>query len=438
MSGKPARFARSIDQLSFGPVLTLSTAGLALLTIGLWYGVALVLPPPQKEVVIATGVESGGYHAFGKLYEQMLEAQGIRVRLRTTAGASENLAQIHDAKSGVNVALVQGGIANAGTAKGVVSLGRMFYEPLWVFYKGDTTFDQLGELKAHRIAVGAKGSGARTLNVSLLAAAGVDEANATLLPLSGDNAVDALYSGTVDAVMLIFAPEAPALQKLFHDPAIKLMSMSQADALASIHPYLSHIVLPEGVIDLARNIPPRSYDLIAPTAALIVSEDLHPALVAQLAESASRIHSRSNLLTKPGEFPRATDPEFDMSTDALRYYKNGPPFLQRYVPFWAASFLQRALVILIPLATVAIPLMRGVPAIMRWWVERKLAYWYWRLERLERSVGTAGTSAAEQAEELSHISDMVANIEVPRGHAEQFFNLKLHIDRVRARLPTPG
>jgi TRAP-type uncharacterized transport system substrate-binding protein len=433
---KPARFGLKVNEPSFGRMLIFSAAGLILLAIAVWYAAMLLVPPPQNEVVIATGVESGGYHAFGRLYKQMLEAQGIQVRLRTSAGASENLALIHDAKSGVNAALVQGGIADAATAKGVVSLGRMFYEPLWVFYKSDATFDQLGQLKGYRIAVGAEGSGTRTLNVSLLGAAGVDGTNATLLPLSGESAVDALKSGAAGAVMLIFSSEAPALQKLWHDPAIKLMSMSQADALVSIYPYLSHIVLPQGVIDLARNIPPRSFDLIAPTAALIVTEDMHPALVAQLAEAASRIHSRPNLLTKPGEFPRTTDPEFQMSAEALRYYKYGPPFLQRYLPFWLANFLERGLLFLIPLATVAIPLMRGIPALMKWWVQRKLAYWYRRLERLERSVGSTGTTAAEQAEELSLISDMVGRIKVPRGYAEQFFNLKLHIDRVRARLPT--
>ena len=196
---------------------------------------------------MATGIESGAYHAFGRFYQHALEAQGIRVRLQTTAGASENLALIHDPKSGVNVALVQGGIADAEAAKGFLSLGRMFYEPLWVFYKGDTTFDQLGQLKGHRIAIGAEGSGTRTLNVSLLRAAGIDAANATLLSLTGDKAVEALYDGSADVIMLIFSPQAPALQKLLHDPSVKLMSMSQADALVSIYPYLNHVVLPEGV-----------------------------------------------------------------------------------------------------------------------------------------------------------------------------------------------
>jgi TRAP-type uncharacterized transport system substrate-binding protein len=439
MAAQPARLGPHIREPSFGRVLALSAIGVVLLAVALWYAVALIMPPPQPEVVIATGVESGGYHAFGRIYQQMLEAQGIRVRLQTTAGATENLARMHDSKSGVNVALVQGGIADADTARGVVSLGRMFYEPLWIFSNGDATFDRLSQLKGRRIAIGVEGSGTRTLNIALLRAAGVDATNATLLPLSGDAAVEALYGGGADVVMLIFSPEAPALQKLLHDPAIKLMSMSQADALVSIYPYLSHVVLPQGVIDLAQNIPPRPFDLIAPAAALIATEDLHPALVAQLAEAASRIHSKPNLLTKPGEFPKTVDPEFQMSTDALQFYKNGPPFLRRYVPFWVANLLERILVMLIPLATIAVPLIRGVPALLKWQVQRRLTYWYRRLERLERSVAADGATAAEQAQELSLISDTVARIKVPRAYAEQLFTLKGHIDMARARLTArPG
>lgn len=434
MATKQVSFGLKVREPSLGRVLTFSAIGLALLAIALWYAISLVVPSPQREVVIATGVESGGYHAIGMLYKQMLEAQGISVNLRTTAGAVENLALIHDAKSGVNVALVQGGIADANTAGGVVSLGRMFYEPLWIFYKGDATLDQLGQLKGHRIAIGAEGSGTRTLNISLLRAAGVDATNATLLPLTGETAVAALYGGTADVVMLIFSPEAPALKKLLHDPAIKLMSMSQADALVSIYPYLSHLVLPEGVVDLEQNIPPRPFDLIAPAAALIVAKDLHSALVAQLAEAASRIHSRPGLLTKAGEFPKTIDPEFQMSADAVQFYKNGPPFLRRYVPYEVANFLERGLLLLIPLATLAIPLLRGIPALLKWQVQRKLTYWYRRLERLERSVGTSGATATEQAHELSIISDTVARIRVPGAHAEQLFNLKGHVDMVRARL----
>ena len=217
------------------------------------------------------------------------------------------------------------------------------------------------------------------------------------------------------------------------------MSMSQANALSRIYPYLARVTLPQGVIDLERNIPPRDVELIAPEAALVATEELHPALIEQLAQAAMHIHSGPNLLTKAGEFPRVVDPEYQMSPDALRFYKNGPSFLHRYLPFWLANFLTRMVVLLIPLATIAIPLMRGIPAFIKWRVQRKLTHWYRRLERVEeaidqRQAAHAGPATAEQTRELAAINDAVAAMRIPRAYAEQYFNLRGHIDLVRTRL----
>ena len=173
--------------------------------------------------------------------------------------------------------------------------------------------------------------------------------------------------------------------------------------------------------------------MIAPVAALVARDDLHPALIAQRADAAADAHSAANLLTKAGEFPRILDPEFAMSADAVRYYKNGQSFLQRYLPFWVANFVERMLVLLIPLATVIVPLMRGIPAFIKWRVQRKLTYWYGRLDRLETSIGQQPATTA-QTRDLAEISAAVAHLNVPRAYAEQYHNLRGHIDMVRNRL----
>ena len=419
-------------EMSTSRILLLVLPLLIFVAAGLWYGSTLIQPPPQKVVVISTGGEAGAYHAFGKLYQQQLLNAGIAAELKTSAGAIENLKRLHDPKSNVSVALLQGGVADKAGATGLVSIGRMFYEPLWIFYKSADTLDRVSQLKGLKIAVGSDGSGTRKLAMTLLSAANISEQNATLLPITGPPAVEALKNGAADAVLLTFAPEAPLIQALLRDPSIKLMSLSQANALTRIYPYLSHLTLPQGVIDLENNIPPRDVDLIAPVAALVASDDLHPALIAQLAEAASHIHSGPNLFTQAGEFPRPIDPEFEMSPDAVRFYKNGPSFLQRYLPFYWANF-----VLLIPLATVAVPLLRGIPAFIKWRVQRKLTYWYGRLDRLESGIGKKGApSASVQARELAAISDAVAALKVPRAYSEQYYNLRGHIDLVRTRLST--
>ena len=299
------------------------------------------------------------------------------------------------------------------------------------------TFDRLGQLKGLKVAVGPEGSGTRKLAMTLLTAANVTASTSTLLPITGDAAIEALRSGSADAILLAVAPEAPQIQSLLRDPSVKLMSFSQASALARIYPYLAKLTLPQGVIDIERNIPPRDYDLIAPVAALVAREDLHPALVAQLAEAAAEAHGSANLLTAAGEFPRTIDPEFPMSADAIRFYKNGAPFLQRYLPFWLANFVERMLVLLIPLATIAIPLSKAIPAAIRWRVQRKLTHWYRRLDRLESALVNKAPTLL-QTRELAKINDAVAAMHVPRAYSEQYYNLRGHVDMVRARMGASG
>ncbi len=423
--------------LSISRILLLVVPLLVLAAGGLWYVSSIIQPPPQKLVVISTGGESGAYHAFGKRYQAHLAKHGIKAELKTSAGSLQNLQRLKDPTGTVSVALLQGGIATKAESEGIVSLGRMFYEPLWIFYKSADTFDRLGQLKGLRVAVGPEGSGTRKLATTLLTAANITEATATLLPITGEAAVNALKAGDADAILLAMAPEAAQVQALLRDTAVKLMSLSQASALARIYPYLAKLTLPQGVIDLERNIPPRDYDLIAPVAALVARDDLHPALVAQLAEAAAGAHGGANLLTAAGDFPRTVDPEFPMSADAIRYYKNGAPFLQRYLPFWLANFVERSLVLLIPLATIAIPLSKAIPAAIRWRVQRKLTHWYRRLDRLETSLGNKAPTPT-QTRELAKINEAVAALHVPRAYSEQYYNLRGHVDMVRARMGTGG
>lgn len=437
MSKNDDEFARDSSDLSPSKLTLFLLPLLIIVGVGLWYALQLIQPPPQKVVVFSTGGEGGGYHAFGKQYQQFLGNAGIKVELQTSAGSVQNLQRLQDPKSTVSVSLLQGGIIEKASSAGLVSIGRMFYEPLWIFYKSGDTLDRIAQLKGMKIAVGPEGSGTRKLATTLLTAANISDQNATLLPITGAPAVQALKDGTADAVLLTFAPEAPLIQGLLRDQSIKLMSLSQANALSRIYPFLARVTLPKGVIDLEKDIPPVDVELIAPVAALVVSEDLHPALVAQLAEAASRIHSGANIFTRAGEFPRTVDPEFQMSADALRFFKNGPSFLQRYLPFWVANFLERMLVLLIPLATIAVPLLRGIPALIRWRVQRKLTYWYGRLDRLENGLGRRGatiSSNAAEARELAAIADAVAALKVPRAYREQYYNLRGHIDHVRTRL----
>jgi hypothetical protein len=96
-------------------------------------------------------------------------------------------------------------------------------------------------------------------------------------------------------------------------------------------------------------------------ATLLVREDTHPALIDLLMQAAAEVHGEPGVFQKPDEFPRAGHNEFPLSKEAERYYKSGKPFLQRYLPFWAATLIDRMVVMIVPLLAVLIPLFKFAP-----------------------------------------------------------------------------
>ncbi len=397
-------------------------------------------PAPPSVITLSTGGEAGAYYAFAKKYEQVLAKAGVKLNIRTSAGSLENLKRMKDPKSGVDAAFLQGGIATAKEAPELQSIGRLFHEPLWIFYRGAETLDRLPQLAGKRLAIGPEGSGTRHLATQLLTPSGVTQSSATLLPLGGSDAVSALKDDRVDAVFMVVAAEAPQVQTLLRDPDIRVMSLAQGEAYTRLFPYLSRLVLPQGVVDLVKSIPPADIALVAPSAVLVVREDLHPALTSLLAQAAAEVHQAPSLFAKASEFPKAADPEFPVADSAQRFYKNGAPFLQRYLPFWLANFVERMIVLGLPLATIAIPLFKVIPGLYKWRVRQRMLRWYAALKTVESRIDAqpSPSQIAQLTADVELIEDEVNDSPVPLGFSEQFYNLRSHIDLVRQRLQSRG
>ena len=318
-----------------------------LLLVGgaIWLMLNYMQPAPPTRIVLSTGGQSGAYYAFAKRYEKVLDRAGIKLDIKTSAGSIENLKRLQDERSGVDAAFLQGGIASTKTAPTLQSVGRLFHEPLWIFYRGNETLDRLSQLAGKRLAIGPEGSGTRQLALQVLEPSGVSAASATFLPLGGAEATKALEEGAADVLFTVAAPEAPQVQSLLRAPGVRVLSLAQAEAYVRLFPFLTRLVLPQGVVDLVRNIPAADVVLLAPAAVLVVREDMHPALASLLAQAASDVHQSPSLFARASEFPKAVDPEFAVADSAARFYKNGPPFLQRYLPFWLANFVERMIVL---------------------------------------------------------------------------------------------
>lgn len=416
----------------------ITLAGLGVIVGGFLLAYQFVQPAPPSRIAISTGSESGAYYAFAKRYAAELAKHKITLEVRSSSGSVENAERLQKAE--VQLALMQGGIADERSLPGVVSLGRMFLEPIWVFYRGDERLDRLVDLAGKRIAIGPSGSGTRKLATALLERNGITEAKATLVPLGGQQAAEALKTGMVDAIFLVVAPEAGLVQTLLRDPAVHLMSFAQADAYTRIFPYLSKVALPQGVIDLGANVPGEEITLLAAQAALVARQDLHPALVALMAGAAQDAHSGNTILTRANEFPKTPDPEFDMSDDAVRYYKSGPSFLMRHLPFWLAIFLQRMIVMLVPIAGILLPAINIAPKLYQWRIRRRILKWYEKLKSLERRVAAdrAHDKLPGYREEIDAIDEAVHKIPVPMQFSDQLYSLRAAVDLVRQRIYSLG
>lgn len=408
--------------------------GLLLILGGFLLAYQFVEPAPKKNLTIATGSEAGAYHAFAKQYAARLAEQGIALKVMATKGSIDNLKKLAEPDSGIDIAFVQGGVVGAkGGPEGLIGLGSLYREPLWVFSKSSRRFKRLTDMKGKRVAIGGVGSGTRAVALQLLAENGIGKDEATLMPLGGEGAVKALKKGRVDALMMVAGVTSPLVQSLLRQEKLRAMSFDRAQAYALHHRFLSVATLPEGGVELSKNIPPSSLNLIAPAATLVARDSLHPALVTLVLQTARTVHGAGGAFEKPGEFPSRQYVEFPLSDEAARYYRSGPSLLQRYLPFWAADLLDRLKVMLIPLLTLLIPLAKILPPLYRWRIRSRIYRWYKDLLEIEAAAHSpeGRIVTVELKRKLAAIEAEVQNISVPLSYADAVYSLRMHVDLVR-------
>lgn len=395
-----------------------------------------VNPAPPRTVRMAAGPEQGAYIESARRYREILARDGITLEVQVTSGSIQNLQLLRSAAGGVDVAFVQGGTGSEDTS-GLTSLASVFFEPLWVFVRGEAPAQYLTDLKGRRLAVGVEGSGTRALALQLLAASGLAD-NVTLRPVGGDEAVQALLAGAVDAAFFVTARPLPQLESLLHARDIRLMSFAQADALAQRFSFLSKVVLPEGRLDLRANIPSKDVVLLAPAAALVARDNLHPAIIDQIIQAAGEVHGKTQLFSDPGQFPSMRFLDIPVSPDAVRYLKSGPTFLRRHLPFWAATMAERFLVLLIPAVTLLVPLLRFAPPAYRWQVRRRIIRRYRKLQHIEAQAFEARSAAdrARALEQLQALEEEVESLSIPPAYADGLYMLRTHIRFIRRSIET--
>jgi TRAP-type uncharacterized transport system substrate-binding protein len=426
--------------LSYGPYLFILAF---LMVLSCWW----MNPTPPKRVVLATGPAQSAYEVFGKKYAAWLKPYGIQVELRATEGSSANLELLRSGK--VDLGFVQGGSGSplATDEENLATLGSLFVEPIWVFYTEASSskllgahrpLDSLTQLKGWRVNLDTEGSGVKSLMDKLFDINKLDPADLKISRMDVTPATVALLAGELDAIILVAAPESLIVQMLLQTPGVKLMNFAQNQTYARRLPFLSPITLPQGVVDLSNNIPSRDTLLAAATTSLVTQSGTHPALLHLFSMAAHNLHDQPGWFNKIHEFPNTKFDLLPIAPEADRYIKNGAPFLQRHLPFWAANLIDRMWVVMGILLAVALPISKILPPLYQYRIRRSMLNAYTALRLIEDQSDAIDPQDPKGKRhlitDLNHLEARVERISVPAAYANELYSLRSNIQLVRTKL----
>lgn len=390
--------------------------------------------PPPKAVRIATGAKNGAYYSFAQQYARLLASDGIVLEVVPTAGSVENFELLK--KGEVSLALVQSGSASPDDKQRLQSLGSLFLEPVWIASRVQKPIKRFSELKGRRVAVGAAGSGTHLLATQLLAASGATEANTTLIRGDSGEATAALSQGTIDAAFFVASATSPLIRSLLEQPDVELVDFDRSAAYGQLFSFLTPVTLAEGVLNLERNIPRRDTAMLAVSANLAATKDLHPSLIPALLNTVTKVHRYGGVLEQKRQFPSVDFVDLPLNEDARRYIASGPTFLFRWLPYGWAVLLDRLKILVLPFLALLIPLFRIAPPLYNWRIRSKIYRWYGAVREIDLAVqkNDKRIDAQSLLNRLTELEREVASVSVPLSYTGELYNLRLHIGLLQDKL----
>jgi TRAP-type uncharacterized transport system substrate-binding protein len=466
--------------LHFLTISILTIAAFALLS----WGIRAKYLAAHAPIVISTGSSAGVYYERSNEYKAKFKDahNSINVDVCESDGSPSNLKRLSGKETSAgcpaNAAFIQGGIREqfllkqknqfneeqARNLAGLLSMGRILTEPVWVFYncelgnKAGKAPGNLAELFAHmkanrpnspvRFLVGKDDSGTNYLATELLEAHGIrDGAGAKFVKDDMKDIANRLLGkadakdGPADAAFQVMAASADpakksAVAKLVETGGICLLSMNNADALTLRYPYLHKVTLPAGAFSLEKPLPPSDVTLVATRAAFVVRGDLDPAQQNALAHVIQEYQrspaANAKLFPIPSASLAADDPEFPLSAEARRVYRSERTFFQRFLPFWLAVVADGVILYVLTFSFLglAVQFARVIPTGYNLIISRRRDRIHRELNRLDSRAGQLASSGeVEGAEEdLSRITKQVRRMPLPEAER---FALRRHIELVR-------
>ena len=179
--------------------------------------------------------------------------------------------------------------------------------------------------------------------------------------------------------------------------------------------------------------------MLASGASLVVRRSLHPGIVYLLLSAATQVHGGANAFQRYGEFPSLAYVDLPVQESARRYYREGPSWLYRQLPFWLASILDRIGVVL-PVVIFVLSIARYAPPVYRWLVQSRINRFYGELRYLEDELDRTpeGSDTGVMIGRLDAIEEGVSRLSAPVSYAERLYTLRSHVQFVRDKMAKRG
>jgi TRAP-type uncharacterized transport system substrate-binding protein len=396
-------------------------------------------PAAPGEVQLLTGPAGSSNHVLGERYAAYLRERGLPARVIETDGPFDNLLRLADQDAAM-AGFVQSAVDREVEDREqrlaeLVSLGSLGYQPFWIFIRSELEIEGVVALEGLRVARGHAGGGARSVAQLLLEnlqlSGRVD--TAPYDALQPHQAADALLAGRVDAACFVGQADTPVIARLIASDSVYALSFVRAAAYANLYPGLAPLVVPEGALDLVRNVPPSDLQLVSPAANLATRRDLHPAVVDLLLDAAKKIQREPTLFSRAGSFPSMDHVSLPLSPAATRYYEQGPSRMRQLLPFRLATAVNRFTVVVVPMLTVALGLFKLLPIAIQARFKIQSLGFYKELAVLEKAAAE-GEAIAEVLSRLDEIDRRSAAIAIPRPCLTPFLELRQCLHDMRERL----
>jgi len=398
-----------------------------------WVLAKSIEPLPEKKLTIAVGRKTGIYYHYVKKYEKFLK--DLDITILTTAGSVEILELLNQGKA--DVGFLQGGIGDEESTRGLRSIASIYFEPIWIFYRKNLgPIYYLNALEGCKIAIGERQSGTEAVALKLLNKNGLTKENTHFINLGLEEASQALQKGEIDAFFTVISPEAPQIKNILSQTQIALMDLKRTKAYERFFPYVTDIVLHEGSIDLKENLPDQDTHLLSTVATVVVRKEVDPALVRFFAKAVKQAGQKKVLFKAGIQFPSLDYLWIPVHEEAKRYFEEGDTFLEKIFPYWIALKINRLKILLLPVLTLLIPLLKGILPVWKWRIRKKIYRWYKTLEDIDRKSPTFGREEAMEA--LNTLEKMQIEVneqtDVPLSYMGEFYMLKTHIQFIMDKL----